>query len=379
MATGRLPRHLPWADEVMRDPGGQLWLTTALKLERFRALLDLPDSLASLVHAELGATVNGTRGPEGHAVPSWLAHLRVDGTAARGTGHLEYPLKGDPGDLWVSAVARTVMRRDPRWRALLLTMPGVDKIAHLLGEHERPVDLGQDADVHLANACAAADRALGEVLDLLPPGTLVIVTADHGGLAGRFVGDAGPKRANPNWYFGKTENFEERSPSRAIAPLAARPEVAFVMADTMVRVWLRDRSPAAQVRVAAVARALPAAREVWLRGPDRWTRLFRNGPEAAPGSWHARHARPLMDTMNAPHAADLAVLLHDGVSYGARGDHGGHQEAAQRIPLVFHGAGVPREVRQDPARLCDIVPTVRGLLGLGTSPRHDGRPLVVRR
>ena len=81
--------------------------------------------------------------------------------------------------------------------------------------------------------------------------------------------------------------------------------------------------------------------------------------------------------LTAPHAPDLLVLLEDGVTYGTPGDHGGAQELAQRIPLIFRGPGVPKgRVATGWARLVDVVPTVRRMLGRGPAAGYDGRALA---
>ena len=62
-----------------------------------------------------------------------------------------------------------------------------------------------------------------------------------------------------------------------------------------------------------------------------------------------RHGQELVDTMAAPYAADVVGLLKDDASYGAAGDHGGHQKAVQEIPIVFAGG---RTGSRDSRRRC---------------------------
>jgi hypothetical protein len=413
---------------------GGVWLTSALSLDQMSRLLDDmggPPSMPEVVGRVAGGSawaigaksyatfglgargaqhvitlavlvrvgpVRGGLGRVGRGLGAWLTgpaavRFHVDGVRTHGTSHLEYPMKGDQyvngpdprhpgGDAWVASLAVEVMRRESSWRVLMLTMGGVDKVGHMLGEYAGPVDAGQDSGVHLAKAVSDADAAVGRVLAGLEETgaaarTLVVLTSDHGGLGGWWVGDRGPGRASSNWYWGRAENEAFTSPSRAIAPLAARPEVAFVTADAMVRAWLRDTSDAALVAAAAVARTLPGVREVHVRKGSRWTRLHRNGPEPASGSWHARHVPELLASYAAGHAPHLVAMLQDGVTYGTPGDHGGQQELSQRIPLVFRGPGVPRgrEVR-GPARLVDVTPTILSTLGLPVAAGYDGRPLA---
>lgn len=432
MTSGRWPRSLPWGDEVLADARGtlgakgRLYLTTALSVGEMRkmlaaypgpagmpALFGEPDTAWSIgaktyaTHAMAATGAGhvivlsaprekweGRRGPEGEGLPLWLQtsdRFRVDGAKTYGTERLEYQVKGDQyvrgedpahegGDLWVADLGVEVMKREPSWRTLMLTMGGVDKVGHMLGDYDRKVDLGQDAALSLARAAADADAAVGRVLDGLErtgvaDRTLVVLTADHGGLDGRWVGDQGPNRANDNWYAGVTENGRFDKPSRAVAPLIGTRGVQFVMADSSIRVWMSDHSDAALIAAAQVARTRPGAREVWVRRGLKWSLMHRNGPPAPAGSFHARRVPELLASVAAEHAPDLLVLLEDGVTYGARGDHGGAQELAQRIPLIFRGAGAPRGETQAGGRLVDIAPTLSHLLGRDQSG-YDGRALL---
>jgi len=86
-----------------------------------------------------------------------------------------------------------------------------------------------------------------------------------------------------------------------------------------------------------------------------------------------RHGQELVDTMAAPYAADVVGLLKDDTSYGVAGDHGGHQQAVQEIPIVFGGARVgPRDSGQ-PLRSVDILPTILREMGIPVQPGMDGR------
>jgi hypothetical protein len=449
IATGWLPRRLPWGDEVLADERGALGrpgllhLSTALALDRMERLLEAApggpdaDTLPRVIRRTRGGRVYaigsksyaacgmgaagadsvvflsdpmktgpwaGYRRPDGRGVPSWIAgppgnRFHVDGRRTYGTAHLEYPMKGDHylpgpdarrpgGDLWVAGVALEVMRRDPGWTGLLLTMGGVDKVGHLLGEFDGPVEAGQDPAVHLDRALATADRAVGRVLDRLAElgladRTLVVLTSDHGALAGRFVGDRGPGRANENWYCGRAENARYARPSRAIAPLAALPQVRFVMADTMIRAWLADGSLASVVATGRAMRALEGVREVHGLIGSRYMRLHRRSDRDSGGvpdreaAWAARELPELLASLAAPHAPHVLGLLDSGVTYGTPGDHGGHQELVQRIPLIFRGPGLGAgRTSRERARLVDIAPTVAALLG-AAGGSYDGRVLDV--
>ena len=62
------------------------------------------------------------------------------------------------------------------------------------------------------------------------------------------------------------------------------------------------------------------------------------------------------------------------------GDHGGHQRAIQRIPIVFDWPGLRAGAK--PAtriRTVDILPTILRLMGIAADPSHpmDGRAVSV--
>ena len=44
--------------------------------------------------------------------------------------------------------------------------------------------------------------------------------------------------------------------------------------------------------------------------------------------------------MAAPYGPDVVGLLETDVTYGVLGDHGGHQELVQSIPMIFSGPGI---------------------------------------
>ena len=48
-------------------------------------------------------------------------------------------------------------------------------------------------------------------------------------------------------------------------------------------------------------------------------------------SWWKKHGQEIVNTMAAANGPDVIGLLHDKTSYGAYGDHGGAQEAVQRV------------------------------------------------
>lgn len=442
IASGRLPRSLPWGDEVMRDvegvlgTKGEIYLTSGFTLPQMRSLLCGDEASAGSRPATLAELASGLGGrsfaigqkdyaagsfgpcgggpvitfsdkiadgewkgwvkPAGEGVPAYLTEpvgnrFHLDARETYGTADFEYPQKGnmylpgsDPahagGDLWVADVAREVMEREADWRVMLVTMGGIDRVGHMLGEYEGPVDRGQAADIHLENVLHTADQAVGKLLELLEKKewlaeTMIVLTSDHGAQSGQMVGDPGKGRAYDNWYWGKAVGEEYLKPSKVFTPLTTRPDVRFIVSDSMIRIWVTDPSAGVSDDLVKLVAELPGVFEVHRRrGLEFHRALHRDGVEnEAEARWSARVLPQLLDSLAAPHGPDLVGLLTSRVTYGAPGDHGGHQETVQRIPLVFTGPGVSAGAkRTEAARQADILPTVRRSLGLPHDPRLDG-------
>lgn len=354
------------------------------------------DSLITFGDPLAAGPLAGYTGPSGKGVPPTMQlpqgeRFYVNAARKYGAGSMLLTLKGDQyvagddpkhegGDLWVVNVAIDMTRHDPQWSALLLTMSSVDAIGHLLGSYYGPVNLGQDPAVTLENAIMTADRAVGRLVDHLKSSgwheqTLFVVTSDHGGTSGRLYGEEAPNRAYFNYYWGRSANAPPfLAPSPALEPLTKLSPVDFIMADTAIRLWLKEADSDSQQAVVRILRELPGVVSVYRRGHDGYQQLADTGKVLSPATrtWDEKHLPSLLESLAAPHAPDLIALLEPNVTYGARGDHGGHQEEVQRIPLIFSGPGVARgERRRELARLVDIVPTICHLLG-GTRRGYDG-------
>ena len=137
-----------------------------------------------------------------------------------------YPLDGDRyttgkdptrlgGDVWATDAALDVMRNEDDWRGIFVTLPGVDKAAHMWGgvDDDGPTPVTGDAMTHMDFATQTADDQVGKILDALEStgeldNTLVVLTADHGSVVGRqFYGtyDPAPNYGFNNWYYGNVE------------------------------------------------------------------------------------------------------------------------------------------------------------------------------
>lgn len=291
------------------------------------------------------------------------------------------------GDVWAADAAVAIMRNDPTWNGIFVTLPGVDKAAHMWGATDDPGPTGPDGDpmTHMDAATAEADRQVGKIMDELAAqgeldDTLVVLTSDHGSVAGRsFHGELVAERdyGYYNWYFGDPENDDVYDrPQAALKPLVDTGNVGLTYSDSMLRVWLKDQSPAAVDEAAAVMETLADVTAVWRRDGDhfdrvskvRWDRM-RTGGER---SWFVRKAQELVDTSAAPYGPDLIATLPDDTTYSVAGDHGGIQRAAQQVPIVFAGAGLSSRDLRAPVRSVDIMPTILRTMGIEPTFPMDG-------
>ncbi len=300
------------------------------------------------------------------------------------------------GDVWTADAAVAIMRNDPSWNGIFLTLPGVDKAAHMWGGTRDPGPTGADGDpmTHMRAATATADAQVAKIMAELKArgeldNTLVVLTADHGSVAGKsFFGKQVAERdyGYYNWYYGDPENDAVYNrPQDALLPLVNTGNVGLSYSDSMLRVWLKDQS-ASKVREAAAAmRSMAGVTAVWRRhgdhydrvSPVRWDRM-RSGGERR---WFADKAQELVDTQAADYGPDLIATLPDDTTYSVKGDHGGIQRAAQQIPIVFAGAGLSSQDLRAEVRSVDIMPMILRAMGIRPTFPMDGvaYPLPTRR
>ncbi|WP_432476673.1 alkaline phosphatase family protein [Nocardioides sp. GXQ0305] len=304
-----------------------------------------------------------------------------------------YPLDGDRyttgkdpdhqgGDVWAADAAIDVMQNEPDWSGIFVTLPGVDKAAHMWGGVDD--DGGTDPMTHMDFATEVADEQVGKILEELETSgelddTLVVLTSDHGSVAGRnFYGEYEPE-ANYgfyNWYYGDVENDVYLDPQEALQPLVDTGNVGLSYSDSMLRAWLTEQTPAKVAEAATVMAGLPAVTAVFTRDGDhydrvtpvRWDRMTEPGERA----WFRRHAQELVDTEAAEYGPDVIATLPDHTTYSVAGDHGGIQKATQQVPIVFAGAGLSRRDLRAPVRSVDIMPTVLRHLGIPATSPMDG-------
>lgn len=357
-----------------------------------------------------GDGVNNWRGPSGVGVADYLTspacgRFYVDADPAMTYDTWQsparmYPLDGnrytvghDPahegGDVWAADAAIATMQNEDDWSGIFVTLPGVDKSAHMWGG---VADRGSEGLVeydpmtHITAATRVADQQVGRIVEELRvsgelDNTLVVLTSDHGQVPGiNFEGidDGSADRGYYNWYYGDLANGAYLQPQPALQPLVDTGNLAMTYSDSMVSAWLKDSSARKQAQAARIMAKMPHVSAVWVKrgsryvrvGPVRWDRMVRS--ERA---WFAAHAQELLNTAAAPYGADVIATLVDDTTYSVAGDHGGVQRRSQQIPIVFAGAGLSSKDISARARSVDIMPTVLAELGIKPTYRLDGRAL----
>jgi arylsulfatase A-like enzyme/Flp pilus assembly protein TadD len=130
-----------------------------------------------------------------------------------------------------------------------------------------------------------------------------------------------------------------------------------------------------------------------------WMHLYDpHAPYAPPAEWLAQakgqaydgevafadaQITALLDALRTAGRDDRTLIVVTGDHGESLGEHGEAThgmllyEGALRVPLVFAAPGLPHAIRDDPASLVDIVPTVLGLLGVAAPAAQDGRDLLL--
>lgn len=289
------------------------------------------------------------------------------------------------GDTWAADAAMAIMEHE-QWSGMVVTLGGIDKIAHMWGgglvdDATYPPGSPEEM-IHQRFITKNADDQLGHMLDKLAAlgqldDTLVVVTADHGQTVGEhFYGTSAFDAGNTNWYYGNSLNDGLfNAPSEALKPLVDSGNVAFSYQSTAIETWLKDRSPAKVTEAVHIMRTLPGVVATYTRDGNHYvldsshTGTPMHGRQRA---WWSRHGQELVDTMAANHSADVVGLLADRTSYGVYGDHGGAQEEVQRIPMVFWADGISSADPGSAFRSVDIMPTVLRTMGIPLTHSVDG-------
>src|SRR5687768_4321340 len=425
--TGLRPGALPWVDDVLVGVDGTIgkpgaaYNTGKLTRDQTRQLLKkipreqflparIQDTLGGKVFAvgtkdyaaeflggpyassivRLGAPADGRCAPAGVNVPAYITsnpRFTVECTQTYGTDFTTiYKLDGSRyvpgndaarlgGDAWTADAAIEIINRET-WSGMFLTFGGIDKIAHMLGEHEGRGLQSVPSEYHLADMLRIADEQLGRILYALDERgltdrTLVVVTADHGGQKNEvYLGNNGTQTCCP---FANDDK-----PVKApywLEHLTQIGSLRTAYAATSVTLWLDDHSAKNEQAITRGLKDVSGITEIYAlrrtgdvyRYEQVLSALARQPAKFQ--SWARRHSAELMATMAGPAAPDLVGLLADGVGFGRIGDHGGAQELVQRIPMIIRVSGEKPRRLPAPLRLMDLAPEITKILGLKPAPR----------
>ncbi|HET9248328.1 MAG TPA: hypothetical protein VFP13_00115, partial [Actinomycetota bacterium] len=310
------------------------------------------------------------------------------------------------GDRWVADAAIEMIQREP-WSGMFVTLGGIDKAGHMWGaqadadaftgdcDPADPVAAGA-AQTHVRCAAEIADEEFGRILDAVEAldesdggETLVVLTADHGATFGEaFHGKTGGVGiSNSNWYYAPVGVYDAGSagpfvaasdplyntPSPSLTPLIATGNVQFSYQSTAIETWLLDRSVVKKREGADAMLDMPGVIASYFRDGDRYQLAGTNPMAGTERAWWKQHGQELVDSMAAPNGPDLIGLLHDRVSYGVLGDHGGAQQSVQEVPMVFWSESLAFENDTGaPFRTIDLLPTILDAMGIELTEPVDG-------
>lgn len=437
MSTGLLPKNLPWQADVFKDAKG-FHSAVDLKQEIFFKHLaplkatSLPSLLKSSVPAgrpvfaiaqkayaaqvfggpgadsiiTLGPKraqnpFKGWRAPEGLNVPEFFVNpvggrYYVEATQNFGSENTPYPLDGNRfmptsdsthigGDAWVATAALEYMKQNKNWRAGFLSFGAIDKMLHMLGEHEKdttePWALNSGAT--LKKTLERADGCLSALLQYLSEEgilneTLIVITADHGGQAS--TNFHGIKEAGRSYYeFGKGSNFSSEKVPDSFKPLMQTGLVEVATFDSMLRFWLKKNDPVSVSKFAKTLKSLPGVAEVYVKQKTgksiHYIRHFRSPDLIGEAlEWAKEKNLELVETMATAGSPEVVGLLLDQHGYSLPGEHGGAQRQVQSIPLILVSPLQNQRARvlDFPVRLVDLSPLILRIMDIPVPAGLDG-------
>lgn len=407
MTTGLLPKDLPWHDDVMTDrkahigKAGLNYATTDLTTDEYLKMLSTisKEQFLSVQLKKLGGDVvsvgeksyativmggpyadrivtlkkeNGVCRPDGKNLPEYVSkndRFTLQCKEKYGTeaslyaldGHHYYPGEDSAhlgGDIWTADAALQVMSKE-NWRGLFLTFGAIDKAGHMNGEEDVKMPRSYQGPFDLESACKIADAQLGRILEALKTNglsdrTLVVITADHGGQSDTTYLGNGNTAA-----IGRFEHDRAEEPSFWLKRLQATGEIHIAVADTGLRVWLKDASESNEKKVVESAKEISGVTRIVARpkGAKTYSEVFKNFSKLPEQfvKWANLHDLELAETMNSETGPDVIVYFKDGVGFDRIGDHGGAQENVQRIPmLIYDPSQANGQQIQKPTRLADL-------------------------
>lgn len=449
ITSGLLPGHFAWASQISEDmrglvgPKGQFFMPARLSPEEWMAMQmevvgDLSivarikerhpgptfavaqkdyaafnfggpytDSIICLGDVLKSGPFQGYHRVSGFQVPDYIEQpvgnrFYLEGTNDWGSAEERYSLHGsgyvpglDPerpgGDRWVGDVVEQIMEREKDWSVILASFGAIDKVSHVLGEHDGPTDASWavENDIGLERTLRLADKELGRILtrlerDGLLEETVLVITADHGGQRNSvFHGPLGSSSHRDDSYFGRGTNFDfTGDPNPVFQSLISGGKLQAMALDTVILLWSDQMSESERSEFAAEVSRLPGVAEIYTKTPaGDYQRAFRSdelkGRELA---WAQTHNQALANTLSGPGAPDFVAPLFDNNGYGLIGAHGGAQELVQRIPYIVLSPNLVRKGSRSKAwvRLVDVNPIVGEAMGLPPLPRLDGTSEALR-
>lgn len=443
ITSGLLPGHFAWGSQVARDlrglvgPKGLFFMPANLSPEQWMSMqaevvgeLSLvarvkkvnpgptfavaqkdyaaynfggpsTDSIICLGEVMKSGPLKGYHEVGGVRIPDYIDQpvgnrFYLEGTDDWGSSVERYSLHGsgyvpgvDPsrpgGDRWVGDVVEQIMEREKDWSVILASFGALDKVSHVLGEHDGPTDASWAVrhDIGLEHTLRLADKELGRILTRLERSglleeTVLVITADHGGQRNSvFHGRMGGASHRDDSYFGKGQNFDfTKNPNPVFEPLISSGKLEAMSLDTVILLWSKEMTENEKTDFANEISRLPGVAEVYSRASEgSYRRVYRSdalrGRELA---WAQAHNQDLADTLSGPGAPDFVAPLFDNNGYGLVGAHGGAQELVQRIPYIVLSPNLVRKGSRSKAwvRLVDVNPLVGEAMGLPRVPGLDG-------
>ena len=443
ITTGKLPRHMPWSAQIMRDVQGWLgtrgefyvpadlssdqWLrlhritsgdssllarvaevnpgpTFAVAQKAYAAYTfggPYADTIIALGPALAEGEYRGYHSIAGESIPPYIAlpvgnRFYLEATNRWGSESEGYGMKGsgyitgtDPnrpgGDAWVGDVIEQIMTREPNWAVINASFGSIDKVGHVLAEHDGPSEAAwaKRHGIGLEDTLRKADKELGRILDRLKRSgllseTAIVITADHGGQHSRhFHGRRVPGRHEHDGNFGKGHGFDYTTDVNPnLKPLVDSGGLLVATLDTMASFWTVPMASPRRERFVPLLNQLPGVCEVYEKqSAGDYRRLYRHpelrGRELA---WADTHHHQLVNSMGGEAGPDYVALFFDNHGYSIEGGHGGAQELGQRIPMIVISPNLVRAGAHSKAwvRLVDVNPMIARLMGLRAHAGLDG-------
>lgn len=449
ISTGKMPKNLPWGTHVMKDTKGllgpkdkfyspftltpQQWMdlhfqtsgdtalparvrkkhsgpTLAVAQKKYAALNYGGPYIDSVVYLDKSAKTGAWTGhhrPGGRNVPKYISEpvgnrFYIPSTSYWGSEGEVYPFHGnsfitgnDPkrpgGDAWVGDVLEQFMNREKDWSVILASFGAIDKVSHVLAEHDQPTTKPWAIanNISLKEATRKADIELGRILDRLERNgwdqeTTILITADHGGQHSRhFHGreTAGAHQDNLMYGLGRTMNFPP-----AVKPLVETGLLQITSMNTILLAWTKELSPAENDLMLNTMSQTAGVCEVYRKetryGQARY-RLEHRSPKLRGRelAWAEEHHADLVDSLASDTGPQYIGLLFDRHGYDVPGSHGGAQELVQRIPYIVIAPNLKQKgVRsEDWVRLVDVNPIIGEIMGLPSHPRLDGSSEAIKK